>query len=415
MQVIRPGAEGQPYNATRLFVGSCVALVVIGLTFAIRGDIIGTLGAQFQLTHEQMGWIAGAAFWGYVLSILIAGQLCDVLGMRRLLGLACIGHCAGILLTILAGGFWSLWLATLGIGIANALLEVAINPLVATIYPDQKTQKLNAVHAWFPWGIVIGGFLAYGLTRLQMGWQIKMAVVLLPTIGYGLIYFGQKFPVTERIQHGVRTSEMYRETLRPRFLLLLFCMLLTASTELGPNQWIPDILTKTAHFPGILILAWINSIMALGRMLAVPVVRRVSPVGLLLTAAALSAVGLLTLSMTNSGAGALAASTIFALGVCYFWPTMLGVTSEWFPAGGALLLAIMGGAGNLSVALILPAMGRIYDLEGSQLALRYVAILPVILIVIFGILWMRDRAKGGHLAVQLAAGSSSSALPSRSQ
>ncbi|MFN7995637.1 MAG: MFS transporter [Bryobacteraceae bacterium] len=415
MQVNPPVPEAPPYDAARLFTGSCVALVVIGLTFAIRGDIIGALGTQFQLTHEQLGWIAGAAFWGYVLSILIAGQLCDVLGMRRLLGLACIGHSAGIVLTIFAGGFWSLWLATLGIGIANALLEAAINPLVATIYPDQKTQKLNAVHAWFPWGIVIGGFLAYGLTRLEMGWQIKMAMVLVPTIAYGLIYFGQKFPVTERIQHGVRTSEMYREAIRPRFLVLLFCMLLTASTELGPNQWIPDILTKTAHFPGILILAWINSIMAIGRMLAVPVVRRLSPVGLLLAAATLSAVGLLGLSLTESGAGALAASTVFAFGVCYFWPTMLGVTSEWFPAGGALLLAIIGGAGNLSVALILPVMGRIYDVEGSQLALRYVAILPVALIGIFGMTWILDRAKGGHQSVRLAAGANSTGLTSGSQ
>ena len=404
MQVDRPAGDSAPYNATRLFAGSCLAMVVIGMTFAVRGDIIGDLGTRFQLTHEQLGWIAGAAFWGYVLSILIAGQLCDLLGMRRLLGLACVAHSAGILLTVFADGFWSLWIATLGIGIGNALLEAAINPLVATIYPNHKTQKLNAVHAWFPWGIVIAGLLCYALTRLQVGWQIKMAVVLLPTLGYGLIYFGQKFPVTERVQHGVRTGDMYREALRPRFLVLLFCMLLTASTELGPNQWIPDILTKTAHFPGILVLAWINSIMAIGRMVVDPVVRRISPVGLLLTASALSTVGLLALSMTNSGAGALAASTIFALGVCYFWPTMLGITSEWFPAGGALLLAILGGAGNLSVALILPLMGRIYDVHGSQLALRYVAVLPVSLIAIFGALWMLDRLKGGHQPVTLAAG-----------
>jgi hypothetical protein len=121
------------------------------------------------------------------------------------------------------------------------------------------------------------------------------------------------------------------------------------------------------------------------------------------------------LSFTESGAGALAASIVFALGVCYFWPTMLGVTSEWFPAGGALLLAIIGGAGNLSVALILPVMGRIYDIEGSQLALRYVAILPLALIGIFGVTWILDRAKGGHQAVQLAAGANSTGLTSRSQ
>lgn len=402
--MISSGADVQSQNGRRLFAGSCLALVVVGLTFAIRGDIISDLGAEFQLTHEQLGWIAGAAFWGYLVAILIAGQLCDVLGMQLLLGLACGGHAVAIVLTICATGFWSLWLATLGIGVANALLEAAINPLVATIYPDRKTQKLNAVHAWFPLGIVIGGVSAYALTRLHFGWQIKMAVVLLPTVGYGLVYFGQKFPATERIQRGVPTGQMYREAARPRFIILFLCMFLTASTELGPNQWIPDILTKTAHFPGILILAWINTIMALGRLFAVTVVRRLSAVGLLVVAAALSATGLLALSKTQSGAGAFLASTIFAVGVCYFWPTMLGVTSEWFPNGGALLLAIIGGAGNLSVALILPIMGRIYDLNGSQMALRSVAILPVVLVLVFGVMWILDRAKGGYQAVHISAG-----------
>lgn len=384
------------YNRARLFAGSCLALVVSGLTFAIRGDIIGNLGTHFHLTHEQLGWIAGAAFWGFVVSIFVAGQLCDLLGMGRLLGLACAAHGTGVLLTIFAGGFWTLWLGTLSIGVGNGLLEAAVNPLIATIYSTRKTQKLNALHAWFPWGIVIGGFLAFGLTRAQLNWQIKMAVILIPIVAYGFIYLGQSFPATERVQRGIRVGEMYREAFRPRFLLLVFCMLLTASTELGPNQWIPNILTSTAALPGILVLAWINGLMATGRMLAGPVVRRMTPVGVLVVAAALSAFGLLALSVAASPPAVMAASTVFALGVCYFWPTMLGVTAEWFPVGGALLLAIVGGAGNLSVALILPVMGKIYDVRGPQLALRYVAILPVIVFVLFAAIWLVDRSKNGY-------------------
>jgi len=394
----------QDYSARRLFVGSCLTLVVSGLTFAIRGDIIGDLGVKFGLRNEQLGWMAGAAFWGFVFSIFLAGQLCDLLGMRRLLGLACLAHSTGVLLTICATGFWTLWLGTLIIGIGNALVEASINPLIATIYPTQKTHKLNVLHAWFPWGIVIGGLVGFLLTRLNLNWQVKMAIILVPTLAYGLTYLGQKFPPTERVQHGVPAAEMYREALRPQFLVWVFCMLLTASTELGPNQWIPNILSKTASFPGILVLAWINGLMAIGRMLAGPVVHRLSPVGVLMAAAGFSAAGLLALSATSSAPGALVTSTVFAIGVCYFWPTMLGVTSERFPAGGALLLAIMGGAGNLSVALILPVMGKIYDLRGPQPALRYVALSPLILMVVFTVIWLSDRAKGGYRVVDLAAG-----------
>lgn len=389
-------------NARRLFIGSCLTMIVSGMTFAIRGDTIGELGAQFQLTHEQLGWIAGAAFWGFVICVLIAGQLCDWLGMGRLLLTGCLFHSCGVLLTIFAAGFWPLWFGTLAIGMGNALAEAAVNPLVATIYSGQKTQKLNAVHAWFPWGIVLGGLSAFGLTQLHFGWQIKTALILVPTLAYGLLFIGQSFPATERVQKGVRTSEMYRQAVRGRFLLWIFCMLLTASTELGPNQWIPNILTRTAHFPGILVLAWINSLMAVGRMLAGKVGRHLSPLGILISAAGLSAVGLLSLSFAQSGPTALAAATIFAFGVCYFWPTMLGVTSEWFPDGGALLLALVGGAGNLSVALILPVIGRIYDVSGPSLALREVAILPVVLICIFATISLTDRRSGS--AYHLEAG-----------
>jgi MFS family permease len=305
------------YSARRLFVGSCLTLIVSGLTFAIRGDIIVDLGVKFGLRNEQLGWMAGAAFWGFVFSIVIAGQLCDLLGMRRLPGLACLAHSTGVLLTICAIRFWTLWLGTLVIGIGNALVEAAINPLIATIYPTQKTHKLNVLHAWFPWGIVIGGFAAFLLTRLNLNLQVKMAIILVPTLTYGLTYFGQKFPPTERVQHGVPAAEMYREALRPQFLIWVFCMLLTASTELGPNQWIPNILSKTASFPGILVLAWINGLMAIGRMLAGPVVHRLSPLGVPMAASGFSAAGLLALSATSSAAGALAASTVYAIGVCY--------------------------------------------------------------------------------------------------
>jgi MFS family permease len=382
-------------NAKRLMLGCCLTMAASGLTFAVRGDTIGALGDQFTLNHEQLGSIAGAAFWGFVFSVLIAGQICDLVGMRQLMRAGCVLHLSGAVLTMAATGFWSLWIATLLIGMGNAAVEGAVNPLVATIYPERKTQQLNAVHAWFPWGIVGGAFGAFAMTRLHLGWQAKMLLVLIPAIGYGIIFLGQKFPVTERVQLGTSTTNMYREAARPRFLIWIVCMLMTASTELGPNQWIPDILTKTSAFPGILILAWINGLMAIGRMVAGKWVHRLSPLGLLMSAAVFSGIGLVALSVSHSAIAALAAGALFALGVCYFWPTMLAVTAEWFPAGGALLLAIIGGAGNLSVALILPAIGRVYDAGGPALALREVAILPLVLFIVFGFIQIYDRRKTG--------------------
>jgi predicted MFS family arabinose efflux permease len=423
-------------HRTRLFIASCIALIATAMTFAIRGDIIGDLGTELSLNKEQLGMAAGAWAYGFTISIIIGGQLVDALGMGRILALAFLAHVAGIVMTIFAGGFWMLFLATLGVGLGNGLIEAAVNPLVATVYPDQKTAKLNQLHVWFPGGIVIGGLVSYAMSGMQFGWKMKMGIILVPVAIYGLIFLGQKFPPTERVQQGVSTAKMYKEALRPLFLILLFCMILTASTELAPNQWIPNILTTTAAVSGILVLVWINGLMAVGRMFAGPIVHKFSPIGLLIGSSILSAIGLFSLSMAQSGVAAFGAATVFAIGICYFWPTMLGVTSERFPKGGALLMAIIGGVGTLSVAIFTWVMGGFLDRftaeaippgttieqlqtapagselarqwavaqsQGGMMSLRYMAILPVILVVIFASIWLYDRARGGYRAVNLAA------------
>src|SRR3712207_522353 len=144
-----------------------------------------------------------------------------------------------------------------------------------------------------------------------------------------------------------------------------------------------------------------NGLMAIGRFLGHSFLGRISPIGLLIGSASASLVGLLLLSVADSAISAFGAATVFAIGICYFWPTMLGVTSERFPAGGALLLGIMGGIGNISVAITMPILGGIYDASGPATALRTMTILPFILLLIFGFFWFRDRARGGYKAETL--------------
>ena len=374
----------------RLFVASSMALVATAVSFAIRGDILGDLGAAFSLSNEDLGKAAGAWAYGFTLSIFVGGQLVDVFGMRRIMAAAFLMHVLGVALTILAGGFWMLFAATLAIGLGNGLVEAFINPLTATIYADRKTEKLNLLHVWFPGGIVIGGLAAFALGRAGLGWQAKMAFVLLPVLAYGALFLGQPFPPTERVQQGVSTASMYRAVLRPLFLLLVFSMILTASTELATNQWIAYILSSTAGLAagGILVLVWINGLMAVGRWFAGPMVDRLSAVGLLIASAIVSAIGLVGLSLAHSPITAVLAATVFAVGICYFWPTMLGVTSERFPEGGALALGIIGGTGTLSAAIFTWILGGLYDAAGPRMALRYMAILPAVLILVFGAVYV---------------------------
>lgn len=393
-------------NKQRLFTASCIALIATAMSFAIRGDIMGDFESIFRLNKTDVGWIAGAAFWGFGLSIFIGGPLCDVLGMGTIMRLAAAGHIGGTLLTIVAPNFEVLFLATVIIGIANGLVEAAVNPLIATIYDTEKTAKLTALHAWFPGGIVIGGVLAYLFTQIGLGWQAKMLLMLVPSVIYTFLFIGQRFPPTERVAAGVSFGDMFKEALRPLFLIIWVAMMLTAATELGPGQWYANVFNEvmsSATQAGILVLVWVNGIMYLMRQFAGGISHRVSPVGLIGVTAIPAAAGLYLFSLAQSPLAAFAAAGLLAIGTAFWWPTMLGITSERFPRAGALGLAIIGGTGSFATAIAGPVMGYLNDIYGPREMLAIWAILPVALIVIFGLIYMRDKSVGGYRVEKITA------------
>jgi MFS family permease len=447
-------------NPRRLFQASCIALVASAFSFQIRQDVLPAWGRSFDLNATQLGLVGGIAFWGMATAMAIGSFVVDALGMKLMLGLAFLCHLVGTVGILaspyLAGAGLSPYLVLLAsnflVGGANGLVEIGINPLAATLYPTEKTHKLNILHAWWPGGLVIGGLLALTISwildlklggegpTLQatiFGWQVKTALILVPMVIYGALFLFERFPVTERVASGVSTREMMAQALRPMFLLWAFCMLLTAATELAPQGMQSLVLEKTAGMNGTYILIYTSSMMFLLRHFAGPIAHRLSPVGMLTGSAVLSAIGLFLLSFAYDVKTAIAAATVYGLGIVYFWPTMLGVTAERFPRGGAFLLGLMGCIGNLSVGVAQPWMGKINDQitlaaipaeiqgrilvgkaidaekvkqlppdeqavvtaaqkEGAKWSFRYVSALPVILILIFGGIALSDRARGGY-------------------
>ncbi|HPO15254.1 MAG TPA: MFS transporter [Candidatus Hydrogenedentes bacterium] len=352
----------------KLFAGSCITLIATAMTFAVLSSIIDPLKKEFLLTNQQVGLITGAGLWGFPISILIFGPLCSVLGMRFLLRMAYGFFFIGVGVMVFASGFWMLFFGALTIAFANGLVEGACNPLVATIYPDRKTQKLNQFHVWFPGGIVIGGLICFAMDQYSFGnWQIKLCLILVPAVISAAMMMFEKFPLTERAQSGVSFWGMVQAALcRPLFLLMFVCMMLTASVELGPNRWIPAVL-DAGGIHGMLVLVWTSLLMALLRQFSGPAVKKLSPTGMLLSSAILSGIGLYGLSFAGSGPAIFIADTVFAIGVCYFWPTMLGVVSERVPKGGEFALALMGAAGNVAAGFItIPLMGTIADYYGHE-------------------------------------------------
>ena len=349
----------QAVNRKQLFVASCLALLVTSLSFGIRAGILDRLGVQFHLDASQLATIAGTAFWGFPLAVIIGGMLVDVIGMKKLMMLAFVLHLAGIILTIFATGFWTLFISTLFIGMANGTVEAVCNPMIATIYPENKTTKLNHFHLWFPGGIVIGTLIVYFFDKAGLNWQTQMAMMFIPALIYGFLFVKQSFPVTERVASGVSTKEMYSSLVNPLFIFMIICMFGTAITELFTGQWI-DVLLRNVTGNAILILTVSTGVMAVGRGFAGPVVHRLAPQGVLLFSAIFAAFGLYLLGHTT-GNMIFVGALVFGAGVCYFWPTMLGFVSENLPKTGAVGISFMGAAGMFATYIYMQFMGGHYD------------------------------------------------------
>lgn len=414
----------------RLFLIGKLSLLLIGLGFIIRANIAADIERDLLRIVDPIGSgalvgeILGATFLGFAVTLLFGSALVDAIGFRRMLVFSAVsylvGSIAAIVATVIEPSSLAVWLIYGGFlvtGFGWGAVEAASNPMVAAIYPDDKTHKLNVLHAWWPAGIVIGGVFGFAIGAMEIAWQWNLVILAIPALILLLWCAKGEFPVTERVSSGVTTPEMFLEIFRsPGILVWIFCMMLTAASELGPGQWIDFALSQVVGMQGIFILIYISALMFTMRHFAGPIARRVSPVGLLWFSALLAAIGLYALGHADTPITAFLAATIWGIGVCFMWPTMLATVNERYPRGGAFFLGLMGFAAGMSVLFLLPYLGAIYDAAkldaagGAELlagassielvrvesiaaskSFQAVALVPLALLPVFAAIWIRDR------------------------
>lgn len=422
--------SSQQLDRKKLYHIGNLSIFMIGLGFAVRANIAPDLQSDIydhiDLANSaaMVGEALGATFTGFALTLLFGSALVDFIGMRRMLLLSALGYVAGALGLLAAamvpvGGLaealvlGSLLLTGLGWG----AVEAASNPMVAALYPEEKTHRLNVLHAWWPAGIVVGGLLGVCIGAFGLPWQTNVLVLLIPAVIMAMMVWGEAFPVTERVASGVSYKDMLIELVkRPLFWLLWGCMFGTAASELAPGQWVELTLSNIVGMQGILLLVYVSALMFVMRHFAGHIVKRISSLGLMCFSCVCAAVGLYALSVASSPLPAFAAATIWGIGVCYMWPTMLGMVSEQFPRGGAVALGLMGFAGGMSIQFVLPYMGSIFDNAKVEAAggienlaaltpaamdevIRYasvesfqaVAVIPLLLVPVFALIWFFSR------------------------
>jgi putative MFS transporter len=398
-------------NPQRLFYGSCLALITTAFSFSIQGGLLPQLATEFGLSATQLGFVGQMWFLGFPISMVLGGILYGSVGPKKIMIVAFFAHSLGIIMTIYAGGYATLLIATLFLGLGCGCTEAACNPMIATSYSGKTMNTLiNRFHMWFPGGIVLGSVISYFMTKADLGWQAQMWVILIPTITYAIIFWGQQFPQVTGERASL--SGNFKAMGSALFVFICVCMTLTAISEFGPSRWASLVLAKSGAEP-MMIVALTFGVAAVGRYFGGAFVHKFDQTGVLLSSAILTALGILLLS-TVTGPMAYLAAIIFGMGVCYFWPNMIGFTAEKIPLSGAIGMSVVGAFGMFSTAIWQPIIGRWIDgaresatalgvegdameLAAGQATLARMITFPVILIVLFTILfmWVRRRAKSG--------------------
>ena len=417
----------------RLILIGNLAIFMIGLGFAVRANIAGDIqrnlfdAIDLARSASMVGEVIGATFSGFALTLLIGSALLDHVGMKRMLAFAAFGFVFGsviVLVTTLMppspSSYWAILAGFLLTGLGWGAVEAAANPMITALHPEDKTHRLNILHAWWPAGIVIGGLAGLGISALQVPWQTNLVLLVVPSLLLAWWVSTSLFPVTQRVASGISHADMYLEILRsPGFWLWFGCMMLTATSELAPGQWVDLALSNVVGMKGIVLLVYVSALMFVMRHFAGPIAHRIQPIGLLWCSSLFAAIGLYALSAAHTPIAAFAAATVWGVGVCYLYPTMLASVAERYPRGGAWLMGLMGFAAGLAIQFVLPRMGAIFDaakveaaggvdafanLSGEALAevlrhasvqsFRSVALVPVILLPVFGAIWWRERRRG---------------------
>ena len=401
----------QTINKQRLFNASCFALITTAFSFSIRAGILPQLATDFNLSGEQLGFINSMWFLGFPIAMIIGGLVYHTFGPKNIMMVAFLCHALGIILTLypgLLGGYTGLLVSTFLIGIGNGCTEAACNPMIADTYQGaEMSTKLNRFHMWFPGGIVVGSLLSKFMTDANLGWQAQIWIILIPTLIYAYLFYGQTFPKPQN--EGVTSiSKNLQAMATPLFIFIFACMALTAITEFGPQQWTGLIMSKSGASP-MLILALVTGLMAVIRYFAGPIVAKFDQTGVLLGSAIFATIGIYLFS-TQTGSMTYVAAVFFAMGVALFWPNMIGFIAEKVPLSGALGMSIVGGVGMFSTSIFQPIIGRWIDnskaeqtaagltgdameLAAGQSTLSTMVIFPLILVVAFAGLYVYMRKR----------------------
>lgn len=399
--------DGITPNAGRLLWAGFFAILAAGFFFGVRGGFLDNWATEFGFTGKENGGLMGAHFTAFCFGIIGGGLVCDRIGYAKLVTISCVLMAASAFIPFAtsasydtAANYEILYWGTFVFGLSHGVLEAVSNPLVATLFPNNRTHYLNILHASWPAGMVLGSATGW-VVGDAIDWRWQLGLLIIPTAVYGLMFIGQHMPKSEASASGLSAGKMFKDVgilgvvivgallglfvantlglgswagyavagasvigigvvtnfaLGSIVLFVLFIAhALVGAVELGTDGWQQNV-TGNILTPeqGNILFVLSSTIMFFLRFCADFIERRlrIPPLGILLICSVLACIGLNLMSGITTFAGAALAISIYAIGKTFFWPTMLAVAGDRFPRTGAIAMSFMGGIGMMSAGLI---------------------------------------------------------------
>ena len=163
-----------------LLLGASVFLNYVDRgAIAVAGPVMkGELG----LSATEFGTAVSAFFWIYAPVQLVVGWLCDRFSVYRLIALGTIVWAASTFLMGFVGGFLSLLVLRVMLGIGESIIFPGSSKIIARHVPAEQRGMANAAIAS---GLALGpalGTLAGGMIVASLGWRAMFIVFGLVTL-----------------------------------------------------------------------------------------------------------------------------------------------------------------------------------------------------------------------------------------
>ena len=372
----------------RRFISTSICFMISFLAAALMtviGPMLAELTEEFNLTLSQSGLLYTAEFSGFTILIVVAGILADKLGKRVVwVGVFIALIISLYLFSIVQSFAMALVVMFFAGGSCGPLSSLSI-AIISDLNQSTSVKYINLNGVYYGLGAMSGPVAAGICLTNHVPWRsvyFGLSVICLIML---LVSFLASIPKTT-VSNRISFKAVKKIAKDWRFLLVCVCLFLYSGAECSGWGWMSEYTKDNLGFPVLksslaIGVFWLS--ITLGRIISLPILKKVKPriiIGVLAPAAAIA-----TFASAFVSGEAFAWAIIVFMGLTYSaqFSIMLGQGGKRHVEYSGTSIALLTGAGGISMAVIPALIGVVADNFGIFISQMLPALLFVILFFLY--------------------------------